>query len=63
MLYKIAIGVRHLHSRNIIHRDLKLENILFSLNEFKELQDIKIVDFGLATYIDSYTNCACGTPA
>ncbi len=34
------------HSRNVIHRDLKLENILLANKENKL---IKVVDFGIAT--------------
>ena len=50
-----------LHKSGIIHRDLKLENILFTSPESN--QDVKIVDFGLATFtdrIDIFRHC--GTP-
>lgn len=33
------------HQNNLIHRDLKLENILFTKQDGEE---IKIVDFGVA---------------
>ena len=36
-------GVNFLHSKNIMHRDLKLSNILLTDND-----KIKICDFGLA---------------
>ena len=35
------------HSRNIVHRDLKLENVLFK-NKSKDDYHIKVVDFGIA---------------
>lgn len=38
---QIVDAVRYLHLKNIYHRDLKLENILF---DYKK--DIKIIDFG-----------------
>jgi len=49
IMFKIATGVKHLHSKKIVHRDLKLENILLRQNQMYELVDIKIVDFGLST--------------
>ena len=35
--------VRFIHSHNIVHRDLKLCNIILDENE-----DIRIIDFGLS---------------
>ena len=48
-----------MHSVNIIHRDLKLENILIDDNF-----DVKIIDFGFATVCKSYKklDLMCGTP-
>jgi len=40
--YQISCGLEHLHSKDIIHCDLKLENIMISSN----LQNIKIIDLG-----------------
>ena len=46
-----------MHSNNIVHRDLKLENILISDKEYVEMTgeeyfDIKIIDFGNARIFD-----------
>jgi serine/threonine protein kinase len=39
-------GVAYIHSHNIAHRDLKLENLL--LERPGDISRIRIVDFGLA---------------
>ena len=41
--YQILSGINYLHQNMIIHRDLKLENILYD----KEKNIVKITDFGL----------------
>ena len=49
---QIIYGVKELHDYGIIHRDLKLENILIddsNENDFK----IKIIDFGLSVVLTS----------
>ena len=47
----ISSAVNLLHSIGIIHRDLKLENIFLVPNSSTKKIDIKIVDFGLATWL------------
>ena len=44
IIKEIIKGVKYLHSKNIIHRDIKPKNILFSL----DADVIKLADFGLA---------------
>jgi serine/threonine protein kinase len=41
-------AVRYLHSKGIIHRDLKLENFLFSGTE--KDSELKMIDFGLSKH-------------
>ena len=54
---QILSGLSYLHSNNIVHRDLKLENILISDKEYvpitgEEYLDIKIIDFGNAKHFE-----------
>jgi calcium-dependent protein kinase len=41
-------SVRYLHSKNIVHRDLKLENFLFSSKQAGS--ELKLIDFGLSKH-------------
>jgi calcium-dependent protein kinase len=65
---KILNATAYMHSKNIIHRDLKLENIVFlkkiDLKTKEEEIDLKIIDFGAAkilTYKKIKDNCEIGT--
>lgn len=53
----MALG--YLHKKGIVHRDLKLENILVGTDGY-----LKIIDFGLAKLLDQgqTTKTYCGTP-
>ena len=37
------MGIGRLHENDIMHRDLKLENLMLDINGY-----VKIIDFGLA---------------
>ncbi|CAH1775220.1 unnamed protein product [Owenia fusiformis] len=57
---RLVYGCQYIHSQHIIHRDLKLGNMLLNSN-----MDIKIGDFGLATKVDyegEKKMTVCGTP-
>lgn len=60
---QLISGIAYLHSKGVVHRDLKLENLL--LASPGDITHIKIVDFGLAK-MNSKRNCRmgtiCGTP-
>jgi calcium-dependent protein kinase len=46
IMYQILLAINHIHKLQIMHRDLKLENILVSKKEENGLYRIKICDFG-----------------
>lgn len=56
-----SLGLLYLHRRGVIHRDLKLENIMLSLDGH-----VKIIDFGLSRQGifngKTYARTFCGTP-
>lgn len=60
-LHQLIQGLQHMHSLNIVHLDIKPENIL-CVNATSNR--IKLIDFGLARELKpgEVTRCALGTP-
>ena len=57
---QIALGVRYIHRRNILHRDLKTKNIFITGDNV-----IKLGDFGISKVLDSteaFARTVVGTP-
>jgi len=60
LFIQVADAVAHLHSKNIVHRDLKLQNILITPDS-----KIKLTDFGLSKIRNHHfelMQTRCGTP-
>lgn len=57
---QIIEGIHFIHSKNIVHRDIKLDNILIDINN-----TIKICDFGVSKSVrkGEIIYDQCGTPA
>ena len=71
LMRQIVDALVYIHSKNIIHRDLKLENIMVSFDSEKDKEElnmmkakVKIIDFGFAILLQSdfsLTDTAVGT--
>ena len=57
---QIVDGIMYCHNNGIVHRDIKLANILID-----RFNNVKIIDFGFSTYFINGKNIKlfCGTPA
>ena len=53
----VILVLEHLHTKGIIYRDLKPENLVLDKDGY-----IKVTDFGFAKEVDGYTYTVCGTP-
>ena len=73
LMRQIVSGLNFLHSKKIIHRDLKLENILVTFNSENDKKSLnmmkavaKLIDFGFATTLkaskSNLTYTVLGTP-
>ena len=56
----IVLGLAHIHCRSVLHRDIKLDNILLTNDHI-----VKICDFGVSKIINKnhFIREQCGTPA
>ena len=57
LAHGIALGLRYLHSHNIVHRDIKPENIVLTEDCIKDSVP-QIVDFGFARKLDKKGSCS-----
>lgn len=57
LIAQVVLAVEYLHSRNVLYRDLKPENVLLGSDGY-----VRLTDFGLSRE-NSYSLSFCGSPA
>lgn len=63
VIYNILSALEYLHDLNIMHRDIKPQNLMLKSND--DQSEIILADFGIADYYNSegnYLFTRCGTP-
>ena len=66
ILRQVLNAMKYFHSRGIVHRDLKTDNIMICGSESKDPQDlvVKMIDFGMSKFSKGGTinlSTYCGT--
>ena len=62
ILHKIAVGMQFIHSNMLIHRDLKLDNVMIDYDSGGNISKVVIGDFGIATHEHGQNVTRTGTP-
>ena len=57
----------HIHDCNVLHRDIKADNILVRIDDVTGEQSLAIADFGISAYVDQLVDggrrwTSCGSP-
>lgn len=59
VLRQTVEGLKFVHERQVLHRDLKAENILVCAEELTADTQVKLIDFGVAKYVGSEIAKSC----
>jgi len=52
VFHQCMSAIAYCHQNNVVHRDVKLDNILLSVDHEGKVFDVKLADFGKAMRID-----------
>lgn len=55
VFHQAMAAIAYCHQNNVVHRDVKLDNILLSVDHEGKVFDVKLADFGKAMFIDEDT--------
>lgn len=61
MIHHLTSALAYLHNMNIVHRDVKPENLLVDMDGDR-IKLLKLGDFGLACEVNELLYTVCGTP-
>jgi len=59
VLRQTVEGLRYIHSKQVVHRDLKAENILVCGEQLTETTPVKLIDFGVAKAVANSIAKSC----
>jgi NIMA (never in mitosis gene a)-related kinase len=57
---QLCLAVKHLHSKKVIHRDIKAQNVMLTHDD-----DVKLGDFGISKILENtgdFAHTSLGTP-
>jgi serine/threonine protein kinase len=68
LFFQVCQGIKYMHERHVVHRDIKLENLLLDESGSTHPNDcgvVKIIDFGFSTIVPpgKKLKVFCGTPS
>lgn len=66
ILHQVTQGLAHLHSKNVVHRDIKPTNILIFVTQSQKRPKVKLADFGISRILktgrEDFTNTSVTNP-